>query len=131
SNNMKKALFIFSTIIFLTSCSATVNSAFSDSGKPLTINDKVAFLDTTHKVPEGAKKMGTAKFGDSGFSTDCSFNSNLIQARQLARQNGANIVKVAEKREPGLWSTCYRMKIEFYYYQGDVTSLPQYQLQIN
>ncbi|WP_260264061.1 hypothetical protein [Elizabethkingia ursingii] len=120
------------TIIFLSSCSATVNTVINDSsGKPLTINDKVALLDTEHKVPEGARKIGAARFGDSGFSTDCDFNSNLIQARQIARKNGANIVKVTEKRTPGLWSTCHRMKIEFYYYEGDVTRLPQYQLQIN
>ncbi|PUB26389.1 hypothetical protein C8J95_11173 [Elizabethkingia sp. YR214] len=128
---MKKIIFIFSTLIFLNSCSATINSTFSDSGKPLTINDKVAFLDVNHKVPDGARKLGTTKFGDSGFSTDCDFNSNLIKARQLARENGANIVKVTEKKEPGLWSTCYRIKVEFYYYEGNVTTLPQYQLQIN
>ncbi|HFK5502410.1 lipoprotein [Elizabethkingia anophelis] len=128
---MKKVIFIFSTLIFLSSCSATVNSAFSSSGKPLTVNDKVAFLDVNHKVPEGAKKLGTAQFGDSGFSTDCDFNSNLIKARQLARDNGANIVKVTGKKEPGLWSTCYRIKIEFYHYEGNVIDLPQYQLQIN
>lgn len=68
------------------------------------------------------------KFGDTGFSTDCSFNSNLKKAQKIARENGANIVKIIESKKPDLWSTCYRMKIDFYQYKGDVTILEQYQL---
>ena len=75
--------------------------------------------------------LGSAKFGDSGFSTDCDFNTNLISARKIARANGANIVKVIEKSIPDLWSSCYRITVEFYHYEGDVTKLQQYQLQIN
>ena len=127
--HMKHFIFIlFSTI--LVSCGASIKSNFQTQNKALSIDDKVAFLDVHHKVPENAKKLGEGKFGDTGFSTDCDFNSNLVQARKIARQNGANIVKVVEKKTPDLWSSCYRMKIEFYFYDGNVTELPQYQLQI-
>lgn len=116
----------------LISCGASIKSNFTEHLKPLTIENKVAFLDLENKVPENAKKIGNAKFGDSGFSTDCDFNTNLISARKLARANGANIVKVTEKKEPSiLGSSCYRIKVDFYYYEGDVTQLSQYQLQIN
>jgi hypothetical protein len=124
-------LFLLCAIVMLISCSAKITSSFLSQEKPLTLNDKVAFLDVQHNVPEGAKKLGEAKFGDSGFSTDCDFNSNLIKARVLARKNGANIVKITEKKAPDFWSSCYRLKIEFYLYKGDVTTLRQYQLQIN
>lgn len=73
-------------------------------------------MDLNHKVPETARKIGNAKFGDSGFLTDCDFNSNLIKARQMARENGANIVKVTETKKPDLWSSCYRIKVDFYKY---------------
>jgi len=121
------------TISFLLiSCGASIKSNFNEQLKPLTIEDKVAFLDLQNQVPEGAKKIGNAKFGDTGFSTDCDFNTNLISARKLARANGANIVKVIEKKEPSiLGSSCYRIKVDFYFYNGDVTKLSQYQLQIN
>ena len=95
------------------------------------MDDKVAFLDLQHIVPEGTKKLGQAKYGDSGFSTNCDFNTNLISARKLARANGANIVKVVEKSTPDLWSSCYRITVEFYFYEGDVSKLNQYQVQIN
>lgn len=127
-----KTIFPSVLILFLIfGCAASVNSNFTSTEKPLTSNDKVAFLDVKHKVPENAKLLGIAKYGDSGFSTDCDFNSNLIKARQLARQNGANIVKVVESKSPDILSSCYRMKIEFYFYSGDVTQIEQYQVHIN
>ncbi len=125
-----KQIFLFFLTTILISCGASIKSNFQTQNKPLTIDDKVAFLDVHHKVPETAKKLGEGKFGDTGFSTDCDFNSNLVQARKLARQNGANIVKVNEKKTPDLWSSCYRMKVEYYYYDGNVSDLQQYQLQI-
>lgn len=126
---MKHFILSLSTLL-LFSCAATVKTSITSKEEALTSNDKVAFLDINHKVPENVRKVGEAKFGDSGFSTDCDFNSNLIKARQIARENGANIVKVTENKTPDLWSLCYRMKVDFYKYDGDVKSLPQYQLQI-
>ena len=126
---MKQLIFILLSTI-LVSCGASIKSNFQKQNKALTIDDKVAFLDVHHKVPETAKKLGDGKFGDTGFSTDCDFNSNLIQARKIARQNGANIVKVVEKKTPDLWSTCYRLRVEYYFYEGNVSDLQQYQLQI-
>lgn len=126
-----KRLFILMLPFLLLSCSSSISSSFTSQNKPLTIEDKVAFLDLLHKVPEGAIKLGEAKYGDSGFSTSCDFNTNLISARKLARANGSNIVKVVKKSTPDLWSSCYRITVEFYFYEGDVSKLLQYQLQIN
>lgn len=117
-------------LFFITSCSPKITSSFDAKHPPLTVDDKVAFLDIQHKVPAGAKKTGTAKFGDTGFTTDCGFDSNLIKARKAARENGANIVKVVRKKKPDIWNSCYRLEIEFYFYDGDVAGLEQYQLQI-
>ncbi len=127
---MKKLLIAILPFLLI-GCSANIKSSFTSQNKPLTIEDKVAFLDIQNKVPESAKKIGEAKYGDSGFSTNCDFNTNLISARKLARSNGANIVKVTKKSTPDIWSSCYRITVEFYYFEGDVTQLPQYQLQIN
>ncbi len=129
---MKKAVFILMIAFLLISCGASIKSSFTEQLKPLTIENKVAILDIENKVPESAKKIGNAKYGDTGFSTDCGFNTNLINARKIARENGANIVKVTEKKEPSIFgSSCYRIKVDFYFFEGDVTKLSQYQIQIN
>lgn len=127
---MKKGIVILLSIIAI-GCSSAIQSNFTTQNKPLTIEEKVAFLDLQNAIPENAKKLGSAKFGDSGFSTNCDFNAILISARKLARTNGANIVKVTKKTTPDLWSSCYRITADFYFYDGDVSKLPQYQLQIN
>ena len=123
------SLLVFVFLAF--SCSPKITSNFESSEKPLTIEDPVAFLDVHHAIPEGAKKIGNARYQDSGFTTDCDFNSHLTKARKLAREKGANLVKVTEKRTPDIWSLCYRIKVDFYYYDGDVTTIPQYKLQLN
>ena len=127
---MKKLLIVILPSLLI-SCGANIKSNFTEKLKPLTIENKVAFLDLENKLPENVKKIGEAKYGDCGFSTNCGFDTNLINARKLARENGANIVKVVKKVTPDLWSSCYRITVEFYYYEDDVTKLSQYKIQIN
>lgn len=125
-----KILFLI-TVIAFTSCSPKISSNFTNPQPKLSIDEKVALLDIGHNLPENIVKIGELRFQDSGFSTDCSFNSLMTQARNEARKNGANIVKVIDKKKPDLWSSCYRLKIELYKYNGDVSSLPQYELKID
>ena len=83
-----KKLLLGIYMFMLLSCGASIKSNFTEQLKHLTIEDKVAFLDLENKLPENVKKIGEAQFGDSVFSTDCNFNTNLISARKLARANG-------------------------------------------
>ncbi|MBC5863321.1 hypothetical protein [Flavobacterium turcicum] len=127
-----RKLILSAITLALVSCGASIKSNFTTQLAPISMDQKVAILDLKNEVPSGAQKIGTASYGDTGFSTDCDFNSNLINARKIARQNGANVIKVTEKKEPNFFgSSCYRIKVDFYSYQGDVTQLDQYQIQIN
>jgi len=127
---MTKILFLI-TVIGFTSCSPKITSNFTNPQSKLTIDEKVALLDIEHKLPENIIKIGDLRFQDSGFSTDCSFNSLMNKARIEARKNGANIVKVVDKKKPDLWSSCHRLKIELYKYDGDVSTLSQYKLKLD
>lgn len=125
-----KLLFVI-TVIGLSSCSPKITSNFTNPQPKLSIDEKIALLDIEHKLPESISKIGELRFQDSGFSTDCSFNSLMTQARIEARKNGANIVKVIDKKKPDIWSSCYRLKIELYKYDGNVSSLSQYELKLD
>ncbi|WP_339836940.1 hypothetical protein [uncultured Flavobacterium sp.] len=88
-----RIFFLIAITFLIISCGSHVKSNFNEQLKPLTIEDKVAFLDLKNPVPENSEKIGSARFGDSGFSTDCDFNTNLISARKLARANGLILLK--------------------------------------
>lgn len=122
----------YSVILFiLFSCNAVIHESINKTYNPLPIDSKIAILDTNHLIPEGAELLGSMKLGDSGFSTDCDFYSNLSKARKRAREIGANIVKVTETKSPDLISSCYRLKIKFYKFDGEISNLSQLQLQKN
>lgn len=125
-----KILFLLA-VFGIASCSPKISSNFTNPRPELAIDEKVALLDLEHKVPENTLKIGELRFQDSGFSTDCSFNSLMTRARAEARKNGANLVKVTDKKTPDIWSSCYRLKIELYNYEGDVAALSQYQIQLD
>ena len=112
-------------------CSPKIKSNLTNAQPELSADEEVIFLDLKHEVPKEVMKIGSLKFQDTGFSTDCSFNSILNKARIEARKNGANIVKVTEKKSPDLWSSCYRLNIDLYKFEGNVSSLPQYKLTLD
>jgi hypothetical protein len=125
-----KVLFLMA-VFGLVSCGPKITSNYINPQSKLSIKEKVALLDIHHKLPTNIIKVGDLRFQDTGFTSDCSFNSLMNRARIEARQNGANIVKVIEKKKPDLWSSCYRLKIELYRYDGDVSSLSQYKLKLD
>lgn len=127
---MKQILFL-SIFISLLSCNAVVNESVNKKYDYLPIDSKIAILEINHNLPENVEQLATMSFGDSGFSTDCDYFSNLSKARKRAREIGANIVKIIESKSPDFLSSCYRMKVVLYKYKGDVSNLPQIQIQRN
>ncbi|MCH4822699.1 hypothetical protein ML462_05885 [Gramella lutea] len=98
---MKRLLVL--VLMGLAGYSPKIKSNYINPQTELTIEDEIALLDIDHELPEDLIKVGELKFQDSGFSTDCSFNSIMNRARQEARKNGANIVKVVDKKAPDIW----------------------------
>lgn len=121
-----KIFFYILIVASLTSCGASIKTTFSEIKPSIAKEQSIAYLAENHQVPDGAIKIGSSKVRDTGFSTDCSYNSNLEKLKKIAYSNGANIVKVIKSKGFDLLSTCTRMDIEYYYYDGDVKSLSQY-----
>jgi len=115
----------------LSSCGPKMITNLINKQSALTLYDKVAFLDKHHKLPTDVIKIGHLTFQDTGFTTDCSFNSLMNKARQEARKNAANIVKLVEEKKPDFWSGCYRLKVALYRYEGNVKELPQIQITLD
>lgn len=126
-----RIIFFLLAVFGIASCSPKISSNLSNPQQELPVDEKVALLDIDHSLPENIIKVGELRYQDSGFSTNCSFNSLMTQARSEARKNGANLVKVVDKKKPDLWSSCYRLKLELYNYSGDVSALSQYQIKLD
>ena len=116
------SLFLLS-ILF--GCAPSMKSTFIDTSNSLMLVEKIIFLDVYDVVPREAIRIGQAKYGDTGISTDCGCKANFLRAKGLAVKNKSNIVKIVKIKKPNTASTCCRMEIEFYYYEGDLSKLDQ------
>ncbi|WP_143059187.1 hypothetical protein [Chitinophaga arvensicola] len=83
--------------------------AFSDT-------TRVLFLSKEDVLPDGLRKIGNVKVTDGGFKMNCGYEQTMQQATDKAIQAGGNIVKIKELKHPDMFSTCYRLTGEIYYY---------------
>jgi len=65
--------------------------------------------------------LGKAEFDDNGFVVNCSFDEIMALFKNEACNLGANIVYVYDIKLPGVKSTCFRAKTEFY--KGDYATV--------
>lgn len=74
----------------------------------------IIVLKLDEEVSPSSKKIGSTKFGESGFSVNCSLDYVLNNARKIAKDYGADVVKITKHKRPNLWSTCHRLTVDYY-----------------
>ena len=104
------AIFIF----FLASCSPKITSTISKSYEPTQAEQDVKVFELNDRSPGGADKLGEVKIGDTGFTTNCSYETVINVAKAEARKVGGNAIKVVEHIHPDLSSSCHRIVVEVY-----------------
>ena len=106
--------FLFLGIKIL-ACSPKVRSNLTNTSfQPLTSKEKVILLSESETVPENSNFVGDIRIGDTGFSTDCGYQTVIDNAREVAQRSGANIIKLTKVRKPNFISTCYRIQGRLY-----------------
>lgn len=111
---MKKlhlALLLLLTLITV-GCSTSIKTTLADrSLTSLAPTADVVVIGPEDALPAGAKLIGKVKVGDSGFTTDCGYNTVVNQAKAEARKAGGNAIKLTSVKKPNaLTSTCYRIE---------------------
>ena len=101
-------LILFLLIVF-GSCSPRVATKISKSYEPLDYRQEVVVFGLREEAPGASEELGTVKLGDSGFSTKCSYEVVIDQAKLAARNVGGNAIKITKHKQPDLWSTCHRI----------------------
>src|SRR5690606_29526602 len=91
--------------LWMGACSPKISSKLANAGKPLDYDAPVVVLGLSDGVPDDATFIGDVKVGDSGFSTDCSYETVIDLAKLEARKAGGNIVKITKHKTPDLLST--------------------------
>lgn len=101
------------SIIFFFSCSHKITTDLSDSMEFVAAPQDIILLPLKSKPPEG-KLLGTVRLGDSGFSTNCTYNDAIEKARITASKNGGNLLRLIEHKKPNFGSSCDRVTAEIY-----------------
>lgn len=108
-----------------TSCSPKIASKLVSTSQPLAYDAPVIVLGLADQPPKTARLLGDLKVGDSGFSTDCSYETVIDAARLEARKAGGNVVKITKHKTPDFLSTCHRITAQVYHVEDIADLLPQ------
>lgn len=113
---MIKQILLFLIAFALINCSSSIKTKISNSNfSALEDNEIIYILKNENSIPKGSDFVGNLKIGDTGFSTDCSYETVINNAKSEAKKLGANLVFLTEVKEPGTFtSSCYRIKAELY-----------------
>jgi hypothetical protein len=119
-------LFSITAIWLLYACGPSVKTQASSTENlsPLDYRQEV-YVYTADEVLPGTitKDIGSIKIGDSGFSTNCNYETVIATAKEEARKNGGNVVLIEEHKTPDFWSLCHRIKAKILLVDIDSLSL--------
>lgn len=111
---MKKAISVILTVATLSSCSPKIGSKIKNHRPPLPDSVFVLVLQETDTFMNDGIEIGTISSGDKGFSTRCTYYEVIGHLKKLARENGANLIKIVKRKDADNWSTCVRLKAKAY-----------------
>lgn len=112
---MKKIFFLPIMFLYI-GCGTSISTKLT-AGKQqeLKESDKIFVLRKEAILPLNSVFVGDIKIGDSGFTTNCTYNKVISDAKINARKSGANIIQLTEVKEPTAFgSSCYRIKAKLY-----------------
>jgi hypothetical protein len=108
---MKQLAYAMLALLFITqACTPKVKTQIVKQYAPLGKNEEVIVFERGQFYPEDAEEVGTIKISDSGFTTECTYEMVLENARVQARKAGGNAVAITEHSLPDFGSSCHRIK---------------------
>ena len=94
--------------MFISSCNPKITRNITNAYPALDNMQEVIVFDMEHTAPQEAEILGEVKIGDTGFTTNCSYEVVMNIAKQEARKVGGNGIKIT-KYTPPFGSTCHRI----------------------
>ncbi len=109
---MKKLHAIVTIVVLLifSSCNPKISTTISRSYPPLDYKQEVRVIGLREREPDNCEFLGQVKVGDSGFTSNCSYDVVIEEAMLEARKAGGNAIKIIEHRPPNvIVSSCHRI----------------------
>lgn len=109
---MKKLhrLLLVAGLIILSSCNPKVSTSLSKSYLALDYKQDVVVIELNQVEPDNAEVLGQVKIGDTGFTSNCSYDIVIDKAKLEARKAGGNAIKITKYTPPSVMgSTCHRI----------------------
>ena len=111
---MKSPFYFALLAILIDSCSPKIGSTITSKQPPLSDTDFVLVLQQQDEFTNDGIEIGTIKSGDNGLSTNCTYFEVIDKLKQIARQSGANVIKITEHKGPDELSSCERLRARIY-----------------
>jgi len=103
-------LILIASISILTSCGPASNVYVSNRYGATDYDREIIEYEMGETIPDNARKVGEIHVGDSGFSTDCGYQTVRQKLMIEVRKTGGHAVQIYEHNLPNFWSTCHSMK---------------------
>lgn len=97
-------------LFMLQACTPKVNTQIAKQYPPLNKGEEIIVFHHGEIFPEDSEELGTIKITDSGFTTECTYEIVIENAKSQARKAGGNAVAITEHTPPNFGSTCHRIK---------------------
>lgn len=110
---MKRYSIYFLSFILI-ACSPKLKSNVETSLPPLSKDALVVVLDIEDDQNITDNLVGTLETNHGGWNGHCTYYENIINLKVLAREAGANLVKISEHKLPTSNNTCHRLKANIY-----------------
>lgn len=101
-------------VLVLSSCSPKLKANMTKSFSPLSEYDLVVVLDIADDQKIENESFGELKAVDNGLSVNCTYYENVQNLKKIAREMGANLIRITQQKNPDKWSTCHRLWAQAY-----------------
>jgi hypothetical protein len=121
---MSKNIFQITTLLILAlciaSCSKKSTVVLTKPKAALALKAKVAFLDKNQILPQITTKVGELPISEILKKSKCDEYAAIQAAKIIARENGANLLKVVVDSSKLDNKTCAHVIFEFHHYEGNL-----------
>jgi hypothetical protein len=111
-----KTNFYLLTLVVLTLCSCNPNviTSITKSYPKLDSLQEVKVIEIQQEVPANSEFLGEVKIEDTGFSTNCDYETVIDAAKLEVRKAGGNTLRILSHQSPDSYSTCHRINANIY-----------------